>query len=62
VNPPIECSGVGVDTVDIVLELELQVQRRRGEHDRGVDSLFIHQRQAQVPTEIVLFLLAELGE
>ena len=61
VDPAVERADVGVERLDVVGELELDVVRARGEHQRLVDALLVHERQAQVAVAVRLALFAELA-
>jgi hypothetical protein len=61
-DPAVERADVGVERVDLVGELELDVVRGGGEHQRGLDALCVHQRQAQIAVAVRLGLRAELGD
>ena len=62
VHPPVERPDVGVERLDVVDELVLDVVGLRGEHQRSVDALLVHQRQPQVAAPARLVLMAELGD
>ena len=60
VHPAVEGADVGVERVDVVGELVLDVVGGGREHERLVDALLVHQRQAQVAVAERLRLVAEL--
>ena len=62
VHPAVEGADVRVERLDVVGELVLDVVRGGGEHERLVDALFVHQRQAQVAVAERFRLVAELGD
>src|SRR5262245_45684762 len=59
VDPAVVGLRVGVDRLHVVGELVLEVQHVAREHDRGVDPLLVHQREAQVPVAPGRLLLLE---
>ena len=61
VDPAVVGARVRVDRVDVVGELELEVQHEARVHDRSVDALLVHERQAQVAVAPRLLLRRELG-
>ena len=44
VHPPIECTHVCIHRLDIVCKLILDVVCRCREHQRSLDTLFVHER------------------
>ena len=62
VHPPVEGADVGVERLDVVGELVLDVVGGGREHQRLVDALLVHERQAQVAVAERLGLVAELGD
>ena len=60
VHPSVEGPDVGVEGLDVVGQLVLDVVGGRGIHEGRLDALVVHQGQAEVAVPIGLALLAEL--
>ena len=62
VDPAVEGAHVGVERLEVVGELELDVVRARRVHQGLVDALVVHQRESHVAVAVGLALLAELSD
>ena len=62
VDPAVERPRVRVHRVDAIGELELDVVRGVGIHERGLDALAVHQREAEIAVAVRLRHVAELGD